>query len=57
MFQGSPGRVCSRPGSNRGFFERAYVDEASGTVAWPGGLDLAPDRLHSDLAGVETERG
>lgn len=40
-----------------GFFERAYVDEESGTVAWPGGLDLAPDRLHSDLAGVETERG
>jgi hypothetical protein len=30
-------------------FERAYVDTASGTVAWPGGIDLCPDSLYDDL--------
>jgi len=27
-------------------FARAAVDEETGTVAWPGGADLAPDTLH-----------
>lgn len=40
-----------------GVFERVFVDEEAGTIAWPGGLDVAPDRLHSDVAGVETETG
>jgi len=31
------------------FFGRVYVDPELGTVAWPGGLDLAPDALY-DLA-------
>lgn len=35
------------------FFARAFVDEESGTVAWPGGLDLAPDALYHEIAGVE----
>ena len=35
-------------------FERVLVDEESGTVAWPGGIDLAPDALHHELAAVET---
>ena len=35
-------------------FARVYVDEESGTVTWPGGIDLAPDALHHDLAGVQT---
>jgi hypothetical protein len=26
-------------------FQKAFVDEESGTVAWPGGIDLAPDAL------------
>jgi len=30
-------------------FERVYVDAASGTVAWPGGIDLCPDSLYEDL--------
>ena len=33
------------------FFERVFVDRESGTVAWPGGLDLCPDRLYSDVTG------
>lgn len=40
-----------------GAFERVYVDTEAGTIAWPGGIDLAPDRLYSDVAGVESEAG
>jgi hypothetical protein len=31
-------------------FEQVEVDPESGTVVWPGGLDVAPDRLYSDVA-------
>lgn len=31
-------------------FFQARVDEASGTVVWPGGLDVAPDRLYHEVA-------
>ena len=31
-------------------FSQARVDPESGTVVWPGGLDVAPDRLYSDVA-------
>lgn len=27
------------------FFARVYVDAEAGTIAWPGGLDLAPEPL------------
>ena len=30
-------------------FEQATVDPESGTVIWPGGLDVAPDRLYSEV--------
>ena len=30
------------------FFERVFVDQ--GAVAWPGGIDLAPDAMHADIA-------
>jgi hypothetical protein len=34
-------------------FDRVFVDPAAGTIAWPGGIDLAPDRLYDDvLAGA-----
>jgi len=35
-------------------FEKVHVDEESGTVTWPGGIDLAPDALYRDIAGVKT---
>lgn len=28
------------------FFARVYVDPEAGTIAWPGGLDLAPEPLY-----------
>jgi hypothetical protein len=31
-------------------FLQARVDPESGTVVWPGGLDVAPDRLYQDIA-------
>lgn len=37
-------------------FEKVYVDEETGTIAWPGGLDLAPDRLYRDVTSVASSR-
>jgi hypothetical protein len=37
-------------------FERVYIDEETGTLAWPGELDVAPDRLYRDLKPVSTSR-
>lgn len=31
------------------FFRRVYLDH--GAVAWPGGIDLAPDAMYSALRG------
>jgi hypothetical protein len=33
-------------------FAQVSVDPESGTIVWPGGLDVAPDRLYSDVAEV-----
>lgn len=35
-------------------FRSVEIDEESGTVVWPGELDLAPDALHKELAPVTT---
>ncbi len=37
-------------------FGAAFIDRESGTVAWPGGIDLAPDQLHREIAGATTRR-
>ena len=53
--------VCHLPDlAGRGVFKRwvddpsefaqVAVDRESGTIVWPGGLDVAPDRLYSDIA-------
>ena len=31
-----------------GYFAQVRVDVDAGTVAWPNGLDLAPEVLHGD---------
>ena len=36
------------------FFARVAVSADSGTVTWPGGIDLAPDALYRDIASVAT---
>lgn len=35
-------------------FRRVFIDTEAGTVAWPGGIDLAPDALYREVAGVST---
>jgi hypothetical protein len=35
-------------------FRKVFIDKESGTVAWPGGLDLAPDALHQRLSEAES---
>jgi hypothetical protein len=34
------------PLADPAFFARVYVDREAGTIAWPGGLDLAPEPLY-----------
>ena len=31
-------------------FGQVSVDPRSGTIVWPGGLDVAPDRLYDEVA-------
>jgi len=33
------------------FFSKVSVDPESGTVTWPGGIDLAPDALYDQVSG------
>lgn len=35
-------------------FAKVYIDDTTGTLAWPGGIELAPDALYRDAAGVAT---
>jgi hypothetical protein len=37
--------------SDHSTFEQVFIDEESGTVAWPGGIDLAPDGLYREVRG------
>ncbi len=36
------------------FFRRAYIEY--GAVAWPGGIDLAPDEMYAQVAREQKER-
>lgn len=32
-------------------FERVSIDDETGTVSWPGGIDLCPDSLYQEVTG------
>ena len=40
-----------------GFFSEVSIDPESGTVAWPGGIDLAPDTLYTQITGGSASSG
>jgi len=37
---------------DRSEFEAVFADPETDTVAWPGGIDLAPEVLYRDIAAV-----
>jgi hypothetical protein len=37
-------------------FEKVFIDEKTGTLPWPGGIDLAPDALYQDVAGATSRQ-
>lgn len=41
--------VFSRWTADPSEFMQVSVDPESGTIVWPGGLDVAPDRLYRDV--------
>lgn len=46
------GKGVFRQWNDEAEFRKVYIDQETGTVAWPGGIDLAPDALHRDVVGV-----
>jgi len=43
------GRGVFATWSDPAVFGSVFIDEDSGTVAWPGGTDLAPDGLYREI--------
>jgi hypothetical protein len=37
-----------------GVFEKVFIDREAGTIAWPGGIDVAPDVLYQEITQVQT---
>ena len=52
-------RGVLEPLADPAFFARVFVDAESGTIAWPGQLDLAPEPLYEQARqnGVESGSG
>jgi hypothetical protein len=47
-FAGREWRGVLEPLGNPAFFARVSVDQESGTIAWPGEIDLAPEPLYEE---------
>jgi hypothetical protein len=50
------GRVCGRGGvfaplESVDYFAQVSVDQESGTVVWPNGVDFCPDVLYAEATG------
>ena len=51
------GRGVFAPWVDAREFQKVFVDQESGTIAWPGGIDLAPDGLRRRLNEVTSPSG
>lgn len=38
-------------------FRAVSIDPESGTISWPGGIDLAPDALYAQVSGASASSG
>ena len=47
--------VFKRWSENPAEFAKVAVDPESGTLVWPGGLDVAPDRLYQDIVASNAQ--
>lgn len=47
------GKGVFRRWENEDEFRKVFIDPETGTVAWPGEIDLAPDALYRDVAQVK----
>jgi hypothetical protein len=45
-FNGRDRRGVFEPLRDPGFFARVAIDPESGTIAWPNGVDMAPEPLY-----------
>lgn len=41
---------------DRSEFERASIDDETGTLTWPGGIDLCPHSLYQEVTGQSVLR-
>ena len=51
------GKGFFRLWEDKGTFRAVAIDAESGTVVWPGGIDLAPDALYAQLTGGSDSSG
>jgi hypothetical protein len=50
-FSGREWRGVLEPFSDPAYFARVRVDPEAGTIAWPNGVDLAPEPLYEEARG------
>jgi len=48
-------RGVLEPLSDATYFARAQVDPEAGTIAWPNGVDLAPEPLYEEVRRKQVE--
>ena len=48
------GRGVFKVWNSEEVFEQLFIDPESGALAWPGGIDLAPDALHKRISDVSS---
>jgi hypothetical protein len=50
-FEGRQWKGVLTPLADAGFFAKVQVDPEAGTIAWPNGIDFAPEPLYAEAKG------